>query len=326
MELQVALKHRTRYQYGKAVSLGPQTIRLRPALHCRTPVLSYSLDITPPDHLLIWQFDASSNQQARVLFPKKTSEFTVEVNLVADLSPLNPFDFLLDPAVEQYPFQYAPEVANDLHSSLLVDPPGPRLRAFLENHRNQRAGTVDFLLQLNRKVRDEIAYVTRLEHGIQTTEETFHQRSGSCRDSAWLLVECLRNLGIAARFVSGYLIQLAEAKAELNGPDSALQSDSADLHAWAEAFLPGAGWIGLDPTSGLLAGEGHIPLACTSSAEQAAPVSGTAECPSTDFSYDMSVGRLNHPAPVAGVDGEVQWLHIQQLAHRIDRDLEAHDV
>jgi uncharacterized protein (DUF2126 family) len=326
MGIQIALKHRTHYRYEKAVSLGPQIIRLRPAPHCRTPILSYSLDITPPDHTLLWQFDASSNQQARVLFPRKTSEFAVEVNLIADLSPLNPFDFLLDPAVEQYPFQYPPDVARDLYPSLLVDPPGSLLRAFIENCRDQRIGTVDLLLLTNRKVRDEIAYVTRLEHGIQTSEETLKRRSGSCRDSAWLLVECLRNLGIAARFVSGYLIQLAESKTELNGSSSAPQSDSADLHAWAEAFLPGAGWIGLDPTSGLLAGEGHIPLACTSSAAQAAPISGTAELESTDFSYEMSVSRVNESAPVSKVDAEDQWLRIRQLAHRIDADLELHDV
>ena len=165
-----------------------------------------------------------------------------------------------------------------------------------------------------------------LEHGIQTSEETLQKRSGSCRDSAWLLVECLRNLGIAARFVSGYLIQLAEAKAELNGPASGPQSDSADLHAWAEAFLPGAGWIGLDPTSGLLAGEGHIPLACTSSPAQAAPISGTAERASIDFSYEMSVRRLNDARPLSSVDAEDEWLRIRQVAHRVDADLEAHDV
>jgi uncharacterized protein (DUF2126 family) len=326
MGIQVALKHRTCYRYEKAVSLGPQIVRLRPALHCRTPILSYSLDITPPHHLLIWQLDASSNQQARVLFPEPTSEFAVEVNLVADLSLLNPFDFLLDPSVEMYPFQYAPEVVRDLHPNLLVDPPGSLLRAFIESWRHQRIGTVDLLLLANHKVRDEIEYVTRLEHGIQTSEETLQKRSGSCRDSAWLLVECLRNLGIAARFVSGYLIQLAEAKAELNGSDTALRSDSADLHAWAEAFLPGAGWIGLDPTSGLLAGEGHIPLACTSSAAQAAPISGTAERASTEFSYEMSINRLNDSAPVLPVNADDNWLRIRQLAHRIDADLEAHDV
>ena len=335
MGIQVGLKHRTIYRYDRAVSLGPQIIRLRPSGHCRTPILGYSLDVTPSEHSLSWQLDPSSNQMARLVFQNKTNEFAVEVNLIADLSPINPFEFLLDPAVEQYPFKYGPDLAGDLHPYLKVDPPGPLLRTFVESCRDQRTGTVDLLLTLNRKVRDEISYVTRLEHGIQTSEDTLQLRSGSCRDSALLLVECLRNLGIAARFVSGYLIQLAEAKAELNGADSGPQTDSADLHAWAEAYLPGAGWIGLDPTSGLLTGEGHIPLACTSIASQAAPVSGTAERASTVFSYEMSVHRLNVPRPPSlsyadnanhPQDPEDQWLRIRRLAHRIDADLEANDV
>jgi uncharacterized protein (DUF2126 family) len=326
MGIQIALRHRTSYRYDKAVSLGPQIIQLRPALHCRTPILSYSLDVIPSEHFLTWQLDPSSNQQARVLFPKKTSELAVEVNLVADLVPVNPFNFLLDPAVEKHPFQYAAELARDLQPYLLVDSNGSLLRAFLESVGNQPAGTVDLLLSLNRKVRDEIRYVTRLEHGIQSSEETLQKRSGSCRDSAWLLVESLRILGIAARFVSGYLIQLAEEKTESTESGSGPQTDSADLHAWAEAFLPGAGWIGLDPTSGLLAGEGHIPLACTSSASQAAPISGTAERASTDFRYEMSVRRLNDSRPLSQADIEEQWPRIRQLAHRVDAELEAHDV
>ena len=216
MGIQVALRHRTIYRYDRAVSLGPQIIRLRPGLHCRTPILSYSLDVTPSEHSLSWQLDPSSNQLARLVFQKKTNEFAVEVNLIADLSPINPFEFLLDPAVEEYPFKYGPDLASDLHPYLYVDPPGPLLRTFVESCRDQRTGTVNLLLTLNRKVRDEIGYVTRLEHGIQTSEETLQKRSGSCRDSAWLLVECLRNLGIAARFVSGYLIQLADAEDGVN--------------------------------------------------------------------------------------------------------------
>jgi len=324
MGIQVALRHRT---YDKSVTLGPQIIRLRPGPHCRTPILSYSLDVAPVEHSLSWQLDASSNQQARVLFPNKTSEFSVEVTLVADLSPLNPFDFLLDPAAEEYPFQYAPDVARDLQPYLLIDPPGPLLRAFVEGCRDQRISTVNLLLFLNRKVRDEIGYITRFEHGIQASEETLQKRSGSCRDSAWLLIECLRNLGIAARFVSGYLIQLGDDEnTALNGAKNSPQSDTADLHAWAEAFLPGAGWIGLDPTSGLLAGEGHIPLACTSSSGQAAPISGTAERASIDFSYEMSVRRLDESRPLSQGDADAQWLRIRQLAHRVDADLQAHDV
>jgi uncharacterized protein (DUF2126 family)/transglutaminase-like putative cysteine protease len=335
MGIQVSLKHRTIYRYDSAVSLGPQIIRLRPGVHCRTPILSYSLDVTPSEHSLNWQLDPSSNQIARLVFQNKTNKFAVEVNLIADLSPINPFEFLLDPAVEEYPFKYDPALARDLYPYLKVDPPHPLLRAFVGCCRDQRTGTVNLLLTLNRKVRDEISYVTRLEHGIQTSEETLQKRSGSCRDSALLLVDCLRNLGIAARFVSGYLIQLAEAKAALNGAHSGPQTDSTDLHAWAEAYLPGAGWIGLDPTSGFLTAEGHIPLACTSIASQAAPVSGTAERPSIDFSYEMSVHRLKAPRPPSwsnpdnandSHNPEDQWLRIRRVAHRVDADLEAHDV
>jgi uncharacterized protein (DUF2126 family)/transglutaminase-like putative cysteine protease len=295
-------------------------------LHCRTPILSYSLDVTPSDHSLSWQLDPSSNQLARLVFQSKTNEFAVDVNLTADLSPINPFDFLLDPAVEEFPFKYGPDLANDLHPYLIVDPPGPLLLTFIETCRTQRTGTVNLLLTLNRKVRDEIGYVNRLEHGIQTSEETLQKRSGSCRDSAWLLVECLRNLGIAARFVSGYLIQLAEQKTESSNANGIPLADSADLHAWAEAFLPGAGWIGLDPTSGFLAGEGHIPLACTSIASQAAPISGTAERASADFSYELSVRRLDDSRPRPQGDAQEQWPRIRQVAHRVDADLEAHDV
>ena len=275
MGIQVALKHRTHYRYDKTVSLGPQIIRLRPSLHCRTPILSYSLDVSPVEHSLRWQLDSASNQQAHILFPKKTSEFSVEVDLVADLSPLNPFDFLLDPAVENYPFQYPPEVARDLYPYLLVDPPGALLRDFVESCRNQQTSTVDFLLLINHKVRDDISYVTRLEQGIQTSEETLQMRSGSCRDSAWMLVECLRNLGIAARFVSGYLIQLAEPNNEQNTVESGPQSDSADLHAWAEAFLPGAGWIGLDPTNGIFCNDNFIPAAVGLRPADITPISGS---------------------------------------------------
>ena len=261
MGIQVALNHRTLYRYEHATALGPQVIRLHPAPHSRVPILHYSLDVTPADHLLNWQTDLHSNRFARLLFPQKTNEFYVEVNLVADLSPVNPFDFFLEPGVEQYPFSYPPALTKDLEPFRSVDLPGPLLRAFLAGLDGETCGTITFLLNLNRKVRDEIAYVTRLAPGLQSSEETLEKRSGSCRDSAWLLVECLRNLGIAARFVSGYLIQLAAdgSSPAADGP----KADSADLHAWAEAYLPGAGWIGLDPTSGLVAGEGHIPLACT---------------------------------------------------------------
>jgi uncharacterized protein (DUF2126 family)/transglutaminase-like putative cysteine protease len=326
MGIQIALNHRTHYRYAKEIFLGPQVIQLRPAPHCRVPILNYSLDITPSEHLLNWQMDPHSNRLARLIFSKKTSELLVEVNLVADLSPINPFAFFLEPGVENYPFSYAPRLSKDLEPYRSVSAPGPRLQAFISGLRDERCGTISFLLQLNRKVRDEIAYLTRLAPGVQTSEETLEKRSGSCRDSAWLLVECLRNLGIAARFVSGYLIQLATDASASDGAADAPKADSADLHAWAEVYLPGAGWIGLDPTSGLVAGEGHIPLVCTPSASQAAPIEGTAELPSTEFNYSMTVRRLNDVRRPSKPLSDQEWLRVREVAHVVDSELKEQDV
>jgi uncharacterized protein (DUF2126 family)/transglutaminase-like putative cysteine protease len=324
MSIQVALNHRTQYRYDKAVSIGPQVIRLRPVPHCRTPILSYSLSVTPAGHLLNWQLDAHNNHLARVLFPDKANEFVVEVDFVAELSPFNPFDFFLEPGFEDYPFEYAPELAKDLEPFRGLDPASPLLQAFLGKISREERGTISFLVDLNRMVRSEIDYETRLDPGVQTCEQTLEKCTGSCRDSAWLLVQILRHLGIAARFVSGYLIQLAADERALEGP-SGPQTDSADFHAWAEAFLPGAGWIGMDPTSGLFAGEGHIPLICTPNPSKAAPIEGTVEPANVDFGYSMSVRRLNTPGPAKPFTEEA-WLQVQQVAHRVDADLEAQDV
>ncbi len=325
MSIQVALNHRTEYRYGKAISIGPQVIRLRPAPHCRTPILSYSLSVTPAGHLLNWQLDAHNNHLARVLFPDKTHELMVEVDLAAELFPFNPFDFFLEPGVEDYPFEYAPELTKDLETYRSVEPPGPLLQAFLEKLSRERRGTISFLVDLNRRVRNEIDYVTRLDPGVQTCEQTLEKCTGSCRDSAWLMVQILRHLGLASRFVSGYLIQLAadeRASEGVSGP----QTDSADFHAWAEAFLPGAGWIGMDPTSGLFAGEGHIPLVCTPNASKAAPIEGTVELANVDFRYSMSIRRLNDAPRPSKPFPEEAWLQVEHVAHRVDADLEAQDV
>jgi uncharacterized protein (DUF2126 family) len=324
MSIKVALNHRTQYLYDKAVSLGPQVVQLRPTPHCRTPILSYSLKVTPSEHLLNWQFDVHHNHLARLLFSEKTREFVVEVDLVAELSPFNPFDFFLEQGVEDYPFKYSPELAKDLEPYRAVDPAGPLLLALLEKLSSEKRTTIAFLADLNRRIRDEIGYVARLNPGVQTCEETLEKRTGSCRDSAWLLVQCLRHLGIAARFVSGYLIQLAAETAaeDPSGP----QTDSADLHAWAEAYLPGAGWIGFDPTSGLFTGEGHIPLVCTPSASKAAPIGGTVEPANVDFSYSMSIRRLNDPPRTSKPFTEEDWAQVERVAHSVDADLEAQDV
>jgi uncharacterized protein (DUF2126 family) len=325
MGIQVALNHRTRYGYDKPVSLGPQVVQLRPAPHSRTPILSYSLKVTPARHFLSWQLDPHSNHLARLLFPDKTNEFVVEVDLTAELSPSNPFDFLLEPGFEDYPFEYVAEMARDLEPYRLVKPAGRRLHAFLDGLSRKKRGTISFLFELNREVRDEIGYVTRLDPGVQSSEESLESRTGSCRDSAWLLVEVLRHLGIASRFVSGYLIQLAPDEAALEKPGG-LQTDSADLHAWAEAYLPGAGWIGMDPTSGLFTGEGHIPLVCTPNASNAAPIGGTVEPANVDFSFSISMRRLNEALRPSKPFTEADWERVREVAHSVDVELEAQDV
>jgi uncharacterized protein (DUF2126 family)/transglutaminase-like putative cysteine protease len=325
MDTKVSLHHRTEYRYDKAVSLGPQVIQLRPTAHCRTPILSYALNIVPADGILNWQLDPHANQLARVFFPTKTTEFVVDVKLVADLAPINPFAFFLEPGFENYPFQYSPELARDLKPYLEAEAAGPLLLSLLKSLPAERQSTVGFLVALNQRVRDEVGYVTRLEHGVQTGEETLERRSGSCRDSAWLLAQVFRHLGIAARFVSGYLIQLVPDEPALEGP-AGPTVDSADLHAWTEVFLPGAGWVGLDPTSGLLTAEGHIPLVCTPDAVQAAPIVGTVEPAGTHFAYSMSVRRLNEAPRLAKPFSDEDWAKVRYVAHRIDQDLKAQDV
>ena len=330
MGIQVQLHHRSQYLYERAVALGPQIIQLRPAPHVRTAIASYALEVTPAGRVLNWQFDALGNHVARAVFPGKTAQFAVDVSLIADLTPINPFGFLLDPGVENYPFAYSTDQTINLAPYLYPLPPGQELRKFLQGVSREKQNTLSLLVALNQKVRDQVAYTTRMEHGVQLPEQTLSCASGSCRDSAWLLVQILRNLGLASRFVSGYLIQLAEDEAPM--PDTpeehkpTIKADQADLHAWAEVFLPGAGWIGLDPTSGMLAAEGHIALACTPTALEAAPIRGTVEHAGVDFSYSMTVRRLNETPRLSKPYSDEEWSLVRDVAHSIDRDVVAQDI
>ena len=273
MGIRVALHHRTTYRYDRLVTLSPQVVRLRPAPHCRTPVTAYSLQVQPEQHFLNWQQDPHGNFLARLVFPKPTRQFQLQVDLVADLTVINPFDFFLESEALEYPFRYADWLGDELRPYLRTLPASPRLQEFLAGVPREAQGTVDFLVALNRYVHHAVRYVIRLEHGVQACDQTLQLGSGSCRDSAWLLVQVLRHLGLAARFVSGYLIQLKPDVKPLDGP-AGTEQDFTDLHAWTEVYLPGAGWVGLDPTSGLLTGEGHLPLAATPDAGSAAPVTG----------------------------------------------------
>ncbi len=325
MAIHVALHHRTVYRYDRRVSLGPQVIRLRPAPHCRTPILSYSLTVLPKNHFINWQQDPQSNYLARLVFPEPTTELSVEVDLVAEMAVYNPFDFFLEPYAEQYPFSYDASAARELRPFLETEPDSPGLSAFLAKVPREPQRTIDFLVALNQMVQREIAYVIRMEPGVQTCEQTLNLRTGSCRDSAWLLVQAMRRLGLAARFVSGYLIQLVADVKPLEGP-SGPTADFTDLHAWAEAYLPGAGWVGFDPTSGLLAGEGHIPLACTPDASSAAPISGLLQPCNTEFRHEMTVQRIYESPRVTQPYSQQQWQAIESLGHQVDADLRSGDV
>ena len=325
MSIHVALNHVTHYRYDRPVSLSPQIVRLRPAPHSRTPILSYSLKVTPDEHFINWQQDPQSNYLARLVFPEKTREFKVEVDLVAELSVINPFDFFLEPGAEKFPFAYEPGLRHELLPFLEQLPASPLFKAFVDSIARDSTPTVDFLVALNQRVQRAIGYVIRLEPGVQTPAETLIKAKGSCRDSAWLLVQVLRHLGLAARFVSGYLIQLTPDVKSLDGP-SGTEVDFTDLHAWTEVYLPGAGWVGLDPTSGLFAGEGHIPIACSPEPSSAAPITGFSDESECEFTHTMKIERVWEAPRVTKPYTEEQWTDIEALGHRIDAELNASDV
>ncbi|HWS14016.1 MAG TPA: transglutaminase family protein [Rhodocyclaceae bacterium] len=325
MSIHVALNHVTHYSYDRPVALSPQVVRLRPAPHCRTPILSYSLKITPAGHFINWQQDPQSNYLARLVFPDRTREFRVEVDLVADMAVINPFDFFLEPQADKFPFAYEDWQLRELAPYMVKLPATPLFAKYLGTIPRAPKQSVDFLVDINRELHQQIRYLIRLEPGVQTPEQTLDLGSGSCRDSAWLLVQLLRHLGLAARFVSGYLIQLTPDVKSLDGP-SGPAADFTDLHAWTEVYLPGAGWIGLDPTSGLFAGEGHIPLACTPEPTSAAPVTGFAEKAECEFSHAMRVERIWEAPRVTKPYTDEQWTRIESLGHSIDAELQAGDV
>jgi uncharacterized protein (DUF2126 family)/transglutaminase-like putative cysteine protease len=325
MSIHVALNHITHYRYDRPIHLGPQVVRLRPAPHSRTRILSYSMKVEPAEHFINWQQDPQANYLARLVFPKATTSFRVEVDLVAEMAVFNPFDFFLEPSAEKFPFSYEPELLVELAPYLRKAPATPLFKAYLDRVERSEKPTSSFLMELNQGLQKDIAYLIRMEHGVQTPEVTLQNASGSCRDSAWLMVQLLRHLGLAARFVSGYLIQLKSDVKSLDGP-SGTEVDFTDLHAWCEVYLPGAGWIGLDPTSGLYAGEGHIPLACSPEPSSAAPISGTLDPCETTFEHHMSVRRVWEAPRVTLPYSELQWGAIDELGKAVDADLRRLDV
>ncbi|MBL8230231.1 MAG: transglutaminase family protein [Bryobacterales bacterium] len=325
MSIRVALHHQTTYEYDRLVGLSPQIVRLRPAPHARTPILSYSLKVEPKTHFLNWQQDPQGNFLARFVFPEKTTRFQVTVDLLAEMTVINPFDFFLDEAAETFPFRYEDWLTSELRPFLERAEPGPLLSAFIDSIDRSETHTTNFLVNLNQRVQKEIRYLIRMEPGVQSAEQTLSLRSGSCRDTGWLLVQVLRNLGLAARFVSGYLIQLVADEKPLDGP-AGPSADFTDLHAWCEVYLPGAGWVGLDPTSGLFAGEGHIPLAASPEPLSAAPITGSVDMCETSFAHEMKVTRIVESPRVTKPYTDDQWAQILDCGDKVDEELRAGDV
>lgn len=333
MGIKVALEHRTSYTFDRLVEVHPHVVRLRPAPHSRTPIEAYSLEVEPADHFVNWQQDAFGNFLARLVFPTRTRELTIKVGLIADLKVVNPFDFFIEDYAETFPFTYPKALKDDLEPYLrAVDEgdegsgPGELVASWVRDFViSPGTRTIDFLVALNRAVNGDVGYSVRMEAGVQSPDVTLQTGIGSCRDSAWLLVSILRQLGLAARFVSGYLVQLSSDVEALDGP-SGPAADFTDLHAWTEVYVPGAGWIGLDPTSGLFAGEGHIPLAATPHPSSAAPITGATGLAEATLDFANIVTRVHEDPRVTLPYTDAAWVAINELGARVDQRLADGDV
>lgn len=325
--MRLHILHRTVYRYPRPAALGPHQVRLRPANHARALIESYGLHVSG-DPAVHWLQDPFGNHVAHVSFRKGQLHEALElcVELAADVRPVNPFDFHVEDRYKAAPFTYAEDLRQELGPFLQAPPggdglQGPGLRGVLAELPARRE-TVEEIVDLNHRVHRALRYVIREEPGIWDPEETLAHGRGSCRDFTVVLLAALRARGFAARFVSGYLVQLTDEGMIPDEPRG-VSRDVVDLHAWAEVFLPGAGWIGLDATSGLLCGEGHIPLACTARPALATPVEGTSDTPAREVTFEMKVARLGHEPRTTAPFTDEAWAAMIEAGDRADAGLRA---
>ncbi len=327
MTITVGITHITHYKYDRPVSLSPQQIRLRPSPHNKVPVKSYSFGIEPADHFLNWYQDIFGNHVANVVLNGKVTEFKIEVDLKAEIKTINPFDFFIDKKYEQWPFQYDDVTRNELNTYLDIKENGPLLKSWIEQRMQGKNGeiTLDLLVYLNQQLNQSLEYTIRLDPGVYSPEQLFAEKKGSCRDMAWTLCQIFRHIGLASRFVSGYSVQL---KADIKplSPPFGPEEDIVDLHAWAEVYIPGAGWIGFDATSGLLCGEGHIPLSASPLPHQSAPVDGLIDKCETIMDHSFILTRIHEDPRVTKPFSESQWAEINELGEKIDKEIKQNDI
>ena len=309
----IALRHRLDYRFDRPVRLSTHWLRLCPAPGTRANITAYTLRVGPRTHFLNWLRDPFENHLARLDLPEPVRHFTLDLEILAELQPVNPFDFLTEPYAANHPFDYPEQLARDLAPYLLQPATGPATRAWLAALDRTETPTIERLTALNQCVGETLAAADVDTPGSVDTDAVLAAGTGSPRALAWLLTVALRHCGIAARLVSGY--RLTGTAPEYH----------AALAAWVEAYLPGAGWIGLDPATGLFTAEQHIPLATAADPLRLRPVIGYREACEETVSEHLEVITLR-AREADGPYSVAEWAAIQETANHVDDRLKHHNI
>ncbi|MGI9212205.1 MAG: transglutaminase family protein, partial [Methylococcaceae bacterium] len=317
MSTLVALLHHIEQTYGSRRTVPTHWLRVRPAPHTRPDITAYTIKVTSEPHFLNWVRDPFENYIARLDLPEPVASLGLTVELLADLTPINPFDFLTEPEAAHYPFDYSEQTRKELAPYLNMPPPGSRLTAWLKRLDRSPGYIVEVLSRINKTVHEQVKRLgldwSPAFPGMESStvggialEEVLISGGFSPWQAAWLLTLTCRHLGLAARFTSGYRIFLGVSKES---------SDTASLHAWCEVFIPGAGWVGLDPSAGVHTHEGYIPLASTPEPTRALPLTGL------DTRYPLhhtvKVKRLL-AMPTPNPYTEAQWADLNASGRRVN--------